>query len=204
MPRKSPLSTFSTLALLASSSCLLSACAPTPTPQPSSSDSPDQGAHAGRLSAISVGTEGGLVDVPVDDELMTWLNTIDNSGEGWPPVPEPDAWHSFEMPSAEDSVVFDTGIQTTFDVLEILSYPDGLDDEGVPISTVVHPLCGPQADVSCKDLAWGTSGVQIPLDLVEAAPASTEYYAIAGVLLPTEGSHPDSFMALLRNQQVKS
>ena len=71
-------------------------------------------------------------------------------------------------------------------------------DEGTPVSVAVHPLCGPQAELSCEDVAWGANGVQIPVETVEAALSDTEYYAIGGILLPNGDSHPDSFMALLR------
>lgn len=103
------------------------------------------------------------------------------------------------IPDRED----DGGIQTTFDVLEIPTYPDGLDDAGVPISAEIHPLCGPEAAVPCEDVAWGASGVRIPLDAVEASIEGTEYYAIGGIRLRTgSSSHPDSFMALVRHHGV--
>lgn len=153
------------------------------------------------FSTISIGSENKLVQVPIDDEITVWLNTVENSDEASPPTPKSDAWHPFTMPSGNASVIFDSGTQTSFDVLEILAYPDGLNDKGVPVSVTVHPLCGPQAESSCKDVAWGDSGVQIPLEIVEAAIAETKYYAIGGILLPNDsGFHPDSFMALLRKQ----
>lgn len=131
---------------------------------------------------IGIGAQDRLTWVPVDDEITRWLNTIDDSDESLPPVPNPDAWHWFRMPSAGASVVFETGIETTFDVLEIISYPDGLDDAGVPIST---------------------DGVQIPLTVIERAIGETEYYAIGGIMLPIGDSHPDSFMVLMRNESAR-
>jgi hypothetical protein len=150
-----------------------------------------------------LGTQDRLVQVPVDDEITTWLNTIDDAGESVPPAPNPEAWQWFTMPSADPSVVFDTGIETNLDVLEILSYPDGLDEAGVPVSIEVHPLCGPQADETCLDAAWGKSGVRISLAVVERAIRDTEYYALGGIMLPIGDSHPDSFMVLMRYEQAR-
>lgn len=49
---------------------------------------------------IGIGAQDRLTWVPVDDEITRWLNTIDDSDESLPPVPNPDAWHWFRMPSA--------------------------------------------------------------------------------------------------------
>lgn len=73
----------------------------------------------------------------------------------------------------------------------------------MPISTEVHPLCGPQAEEDCQAASLGKSGVQIPLAVVERAVGDTDYYAIGGILLPMGDSHPDSFMILLRNENAR-
>lgn len=152
-------------------------------------------------SPIGVGTEEEIVEVTINAELAVWLNTVDSSGASEPPVPSPEAWQDFTMPSDAGHLLFSTGRQTSFDVLEIIAYPDGLDDEGVPTIVEVHPLCGPQASASCSDVARGSSDVLIPAELVTSAIAGTEYYAIAGVMLPETGSHPTSFMALINQTQ---
>ena len=161
---------------------------------------PNHRAGTDHFPTISVGSKGRLVDLMVDDEITAWLNTIAESDDDLPPTPEDDAWQPYRMPSGDTSVIFEARGQTSFDLLEILAYPDGLDDEGIPVSVVTYPLCGPHAEVSCEDAAWGTNGVEISLGIVEEAIADTEYYAIGGILLPNGDSHPDSFMALLRKQ----
>ncbi|MCT9002946.1 hypothetical protein [Microbacterium memoriense] len=95
--------------------------------------------------------------------------------------------------------MFDTTNDRDFDVLEVLTYPEGLDENGVPISVVVHPLCGAQAHASCADLVSGATGVRMPLNVVRTAIADTEYFALGGVLVPPKGQAPESFMALLKN-----
>lgn len=199
MSHRSPISKVSALLLLVFSFYILSACTSAPTPDPLSSGTADDGAGTNDFSTISVGSEGRLVDVVVDDEITTWLNTIAESDNELPPTPKNDAWQTYTMPTG-DTVIFEARGQASFDVLEILAYPDGLDAEGVPVSVVTYPLCGPHAEISCEDAAWGTSGVKISSGVVEEAIADTEYYAIGGILLPNGDSHPDSFMALLRKQ----
>lgn len=174
---------------------ILSACGPAPQPQPAPSETPESAEY---LSVISVGFEGRMLDVRVDDDVTAWLNDAGASTADAPPVPAASDWQAFAAPSGEASIRFEPRARTPFDVLEILAYPDGLDESGVPITVDVHPLCGPQADISCGDAAWGTTGVEIASEKIDAAIADTEYYAIGGILLPDGDSHPDSFMALLR------
>ncbi len=128
-----------------------------------------------------------------------WLNTVDASKASHVPVPKADAWQEFDASSVGEWITFEATNHRSFDVLEILSYPEGLDQNGVPVATVVHPLCGPQAQSSCADLAWGAAGVRVSDHLMQAAVANTEYFAIGGILLPPQGEAPESFMALLRN-----
>lgn len=186
------------LLLLTAACWSLAACAPTPPDEFDAQRPPVEGDNV-QLSSISVGFEGDLIEVPTDEELTRWLNTIDADGADEPPTPASDAWQPFTPPTDGASIIFEPGAATPFDVLEILAYPEGLDSRGEPISVEVHPLCGPQAAQSCQEVSWGPSGVQISSDLVRAAIEGTEYYAIGGIVLPNGDSHPDSFMALLRN-----
>lgn len=188
------------LVTLVLSSYVLTACTFTPSPVAEPSEPPDNTDGTEYLSVISVGVEDNLVEVHVDEEVTIWLNTIEESGNGEPPTPRTDAWYPFAMPSGESPVVFEPGAATPFDVLEILAYPEGLDSAGEPVSVEVHPLCGPQATHSCKDVSWGSHGVQIPSEVVRSAIANTEYYAIGGILLPDGDSHPDSFIVLLKKE----
>lgn len=181
--------------------CFMAGCTPPQPPVPSPRASPDQARDLEHAPPIGVGTEQQVAEVGVNAELALWLNTIDSSGASEPPVPSAEAWQQFSMPSAADFVLFSTGRQTSFDVLEILAYPDGLDEGGAPATVEVHPLCGSQANVSCSDVARGSSDVLIPADVVASAIADTEYYAIGGVMLPEHDSHPMSFMALMKKKE---
>lgn len=153
---------------------------------------------AGPPTSISVGGSHDVVEVPVDEDITTWLNTIDDNTTATTPVPDPDDWNLFVMPATDELVIIDADVDTPFDLLEILTYPDGLDDQGVPITTQVHPLCGPQGDTSCAELTEKETQVSIPADLIRSAIDGIEYFAIGGICLPNGDSHPDSFMALFR------
>lgn len=182
---------------------LFAGCAPSqpPAPQLTSPAPTEPTVGSETLSSIGIGTEGEMAEVGIDAELAMWLNTVDSSGASEPPVPRAEAWQPFSLPSASDSILFSTRGEPHFDVLEILAYPDGLDEDGVPTTVEVHPLCGPQASVLCSDVARGSSDVMIPRQVVATAIIDTEYYAIGGVILPGSDSHPTSFMALMRKVQ---
>lgn len=182
---------------------LLAGCAPPGTPVPSLAKSPegDSNADAERFT-LGIGIAGDLEEVAVDAEVTRWLNSVDASDSSAPPVPAADAWQWFEMPRSADVIVFDTGRETSFDVLELLTYPEGLDPSGIPITVKITPLCGPQAEVSCANASSGPTSVEISHQLIEESLDGVDYFAVGGIMLPLADAHPDSFMALLRNEGV--
>lgn len=189
----------SVLVYIALSPVALSACTTATSPESQLSSGSNENAETDHITELSIGTENQLVKVQVDKDLTIWLNIIDDSSDGLPPTPDIDSWQNIEMPQGDDPIVIDPSGQSPFDLLEILAYPDGLDDDGVPGRIVVFPLCGPQAEHSCEEISTGATGVQLPAEVVQSAIADTEYFALGGILLPNGDAHPDSFMVLLKN-----
>ena len=197
MPRRYS-SVLMPVAALTTASSFLVACTPidtTKNPIPANTEPPPD---SGPPASISISGEHDLVKVPIDQNITTWLNTVDDKATVTAPVPDLSDWNSFAMPATDEILFIDAQVDTPFDLLEILAYPDGLDPQGIPITTEVHPLCGPQADTSCVELAENETKVGVDAELVRSAIEGSEYFAIGGIFLPDGDSHPDSFMALFR------
>lgn len=147
---------------------------------------------------VSIGGGHDIKRIPLDAEINAWINTISESSDE---EPKPGFWYPFIDDMHGDSIKLSTSLGTNIDVLEILTYPEGLNISGVPISTDIVRICGPEHEIKCGDIRSRTSEVALPIKEFRKAIHGIRYFAIGGIVLPSEpGSEPKSFMALLHNQ----
>ncbi len=155
------------------------------------------------MSDIVVSSGDASRTLEVHREVTAWMNDVTTLGE-YPPVPTAEAWQDFAMTTGGEEVVFKVDDDRELDVLEILTYPEGLDAAGEPISTVVNPMCGPQAAVSCRDASSSDGDVRIAAERLAAAVEGIEYYAVGGVVLHDARPEPEGFMVLVKNAMYKA
>lgn len=160
------------------------------------SEAPSPGvAEAPREEFVYIDDGSSRKQFEFDSVITEWLNSGSDHGDD----PTPGEWHLYKDDLAEEYIVLGTSTDARIDLLEIVSYPEGLDRDGIPLSPRVVGLCGPGESVGCADIATNGSEITLPTRNWRQAVEDTEYFAIGGILLPDEaGADPQSFMALVR------
>lgn len=158
-----------------------------------SCESSESGAasEAAIFSTLVLRSESGEYSVESDAHLTNWLN-VPNEEE----PPSPSEWKDFEYRGGTVEVEFSNCDKV--DLLQVISYPGGVDSDGMPLSAEYTHICGGSDGRVCEGSSWGDTRQIIREDEMKTALQISHWIALSPICLSEAEGSSFSYIFFLR------